>query len=731
MRQHYFNQSAARQYSAIIGAALFLAFASGCSIRLVGDFSDVSESGLEACAATEAVTVAAAYPGNGANWNDYVENTEADFHNLADTACNADGTIDGGSRNGEFAAYNACLHGGAIRRVDLANQSSCTGLTLTESLGAFNWFCVDHGATVSFFSNGLKAEKRLADLLNAAGNGWRDNQVSITNTRNCLVAESTAMPWHSNTVRNLNDASIDNATLGNTAVAGVVAVTNTNTTAGGTGVVDTYRLDGNSIIWTVTSAKAFAGLILTGTKSALVIYEGARVQKDFSGNTNCTNGTVGATNRCVVATEQDYNWFEGELWIDFQYDEVIRLYGSSFTTIRHHQSIGGICCTIGINLAATSTYNRIDQAQLINHPNAIHIDDAASQYNAFTNMTVSNGRGYALRVQGFDNTFVNLLAANMDGNALGTVNTHRNSFHNFTLAGNTAAINIANGADMTFTSMIITNSTNNGVNLSGNNRSYFGNLAITDNSSIGIYLPASVINADFRYKLLVGNNDMDATGADCENTNVSNDLAAGQTACADAGANFTRITGKSLVGSFKGQVTNGQDTENASVLASLLNGSGYLAYASITDWFDFQSIYRAWGPGLATTPLNPLNQGECASGTSCAIWDWTLSASDPNGFLDINGQFQNGQACPTSVDGTETVTDGIQNRTNTYLINAFERVSDGIGDDDGLCESDEACIYSPQFGAYQGHGSLGECDFNANGGTVTGVTMYGYLQNGT
>jgi hypothetical protein len=58
-------------------------------------------------------------------------------------------------------------------------------------------------------------------------------------------------------------------------------------------------------------------------------------------------------------------------------------------------------------------------------------------------------------------------------------------------------------------------------------------------------------------------------------------------------------------------------------------------------------------------------------------------------------------------------------------------MQDEIGDDDGLCESNEACIYSPNFGVYQGHGDYlvgGTCTFQ--NGTVTGVQMYAYPNNG-
>jgi len=44
-----------------------------------------------------------------------------------------------------------------------------------------------------------------------------------------------------------------------------------------------------------------------------------------------------------------------------------------------------------------------------------------------------------------------------------------------------------------------------------------------------------------------------------------------------------------------------------------------------------------------------------------------------------------------------------QNSTpRTFLVNATERLFDERGNDNGLCESDESCVYSPNIGAYQG-----------------------------
>jgi hypothetical protein len=65
---------------------------------------------------------------------------------------------------------------------------------------------------------------------------------------------------------------------------------------------------------------------------------------------------------------------------------------------------------------------------------------------------------------------------------------------------------------------------------------------------------------------------------------------------------------------------------------------------------------------------------------------------------------------------------------HTYLKNAIELVGIGSGNANGLCESGERCLYTPNFGSYQGHGELGTCRFTD--GKVKGVTMYGYSKNG-
>ena len=68
---------------------------------------------------------------------------------------------------------------------------------------------------------------------------------------------------------------------------------------------------------------------------------------------------------------------------------------------------------------------------------------------------------------------------------------------------------------------------------------------------------------------------------------------------------------------------------------------------------------------------------------------------------------------------------------NTYLTNAIEVVGDYVGDEDGLCESNENCVYTPNVGAYQGHGDIGNLDYcDFQNGTLSNIFMLAHPLNG-
>lgn len=69
----------------------------------------------------------------------------------------------------------------------------------------------------------------------------------------------------------------------------------------------------------------------------------------------------------------------------------------------------------------------------------------------------------------------------------------------------------------------------------------------------------------------------------------------------------------------------------------------------------------------------------------------------------------------------------------TVLRNSVEIIGDGIGNDNGFCEAKEDCIYTPNMGAYQGHGNLVKSSTLSGGCadvTSLGIGLYQYETNG-
>jgi len=58
-------------------------------------------------------------------------------------------------------------------------------------------------------------------------------------------------------------------------------------------------------------------------------------------------------------------------------------------------------------------------------------------------------------------------------------------------------------------------------------------------------------------------------------------------------------------------------------------------------------------------------------------------------------------------------------------------MSDGIGNDNTLCESGETCLYMPNIGCYQGRGNLVSAGvfIDSTIGGLTGITLMRYATN--
>jgi hypothetical protein len=175
---------------------------------------------------------------------------------------------------------------------------------------------------------------------------------------------------------------------------------------------------------------------------------------------------------------------------------------------------------------------------------------------------------------------------------------------------------------------------------------------------------------------------------------------------------------------FSGTVTS--DTFNSA-------SSGVSAYGSV-DLFNFANVFRAWSK--VGTFLTTGTNGRCLpADTTCQMVDWRLSVASSAIGAASDGQLNSAPlSCgavllPLASAYSSIPTRNSGDTTQAYLANAIEVMGDkgqaGGGDDDGLCESGETCIYAPNYGAYQGEGAFSATVCNFNGFVASGNSFNG------
>ncbi|MDH5534126.1 MAG: right-handed parallel beta-helix repeat-containing protein, partial [Betaproteobacteria bacterium] len=313
--------------------------------------------------------------------------------------------------------------------------------------------------------------------------------------------------------------------------------------------------------------------------------------------------------------------------------------------------------------------------------------------NSLSNVTVSSNQSMGIDLRNSDNNTVIGVTANNNGfDGILLVQGTENNL----VAGVTA-----------------NNNGNGGIELfSGANNNLLTDVAVGHNG-VGEIVSTDSSNNRFTGRLHVVN----ASPANCVVSGGTNPGLIGGTCANDvaAGSDATLITtGISPATSFVGKLTS-DDSVN------LFDANGASAYPldpATFDWTHFANRYRSWGIDGSAFP-NANHRGQWVSPTSGRIWDWSLSAGDT--------VLRNVLALPTGNDVlTHTWSDA---STTTFLRHAVEISGDRIGNDNLLCESGEACLYTPNIGGYQGHGSLVSAGPFTDG-TVTGVTLMRRASNG-
>lgn len=631
---------------------------------------------IAAVGSAAAIDVLPRYPLNGAQWNDYVSNLSlsVDRESLADAPC-------GGSSE---STVLGCIHGGEIKSIGPLATSSCDNLQLTETLGFFNWKCVVNGSSVYFFSRGLKDSSRLADLIDPALMSWRLNKIEIARN-GILLYRSPLTAWWSNPIHAVTSNTQDNFTE-------------------------------TGAIYVVNSDLAKQGINLGASKQALVIMPGHVLKFDDSAsvyNCNSTSGKPATGNSTCLVAGGSVN----HLWLEGEFNGVINstvahglLFKTNFSRFRHLQitntGAGGALVLKGA------------KSNLVHHLRVANVSqNSLSLSSNSTNNTLAD-----IFINNTTNDAIAIDVNGSDGNNLIRV---------FSAFNKAIGINLGSATNTTLAFFTSANNTKSssprGLSASGLSNSLFLQGQVFNNDGYGIYVDGTATNNFFDQIFTSSNGTYDIYDTSTGSAGFHNNLyaqtcnsAALNSSCAPTGASTANSQNSpqdlsTLIHGATGDGTNPQGS------------GGLIDKLWITDWFRFDSPMRIWGIGNSPFP-NSSQRGSCyvLSGANCFPWDFRPVVG--NAVTGINGSFIPNATCPIAASGAAQFVQNHPSTGKAFLINAMEIIGDGEGNDNGLCEDNEACIFAPNFGYYQGEGDLQPCTYTD--GAVSGVKMFGHIQNG-
>lgn len=618
-------------------------------------------------------------------WLDYVKFDGTSPLDATGTACT--GT--------ESGFYNACIHAGEFKKVSIPNFTSCDNITASDSLSAFNWKCVvSSDKSVSVISTGLRSDKGLTDLIDFTSPGsWKNITLTVL-LNNTTYLTTTSSKWWDNTI-----------TVNNT---------------GGS-------LNTTKTIYIINSSASATTYTIAQNKIALVSQSG--IVKQSSGLPTIDSGL------------NNFTWVEGKY--DSSANNIVLSHsnGSKFNMVRNFRARTGGATTIYTNTASSQFLNVAGT----NTGGGFLI--SIQSKNFFKNIQTYNSSSTNFTFSSSDNIITDSISLNS-----GALNFSVNGSYNGNLYSNITSINSsssafswANNFQSTIMNLLAANTggTTSAVDNSIVNSPKFINLIAAHSGSTSQYAEANTTSSLF-YGLL----KVSGSGTCTVTSATTPGISASCSKISPSETTPTATTNITLSNSFVGV---GSDSKNTS------NTSGSQSYASITDWFNFDNQFRGWGK-QGTFPTSAIT-GSCSGASTCSIWDVSLKSNDsaarnvnscPSGSKVDTHQWSDNTApnqtyCDTNykgsiISGTTCIT--------TFLRNAIEILGDGVGNENGICESNEECLYTPNIGAYQGHSSdssnpaklvkadttsstnVNNCPDIGSGSTIVNVTLWKYDTNG-
>lgn len=536
--------------------------------------------------------------------------------------------------------------------------------------------------------------------------------MSVTITSNAGSVTSPSSTWWSNTITALPDNSAP--------ASGVVSLSTSGT------------------IYTLSTSRATDGYAIAASKIAIVtladsVLSNVSGGSNFNRTTGLASGTLNV--RAMIGTgSQSYIWIEANI---------------------NGAASGGELTTAPI-LARSTKHMKIKNSNLRNSSAKILNLDGISK-SAILDTKVTNSPNAAVEIDNSSDMIIARLHVSNSVQGIYTYLSPRMYYSEITSVGvDTYSLEFDGSNFSTATAISAINSAYVGIDFwESSNSTVHNALAINvDGQAVGGG-SGTTITGNTWSQLAIGNSPLALGVSNSTSSKVTGNIVfAGNSIncsatnsgsgfsndCSNAGLGNATILEKvaasfqtSIVGKVYSDIQNSSDTSGA--VASYPAAVNVGAF----DFLNFDSWYRSWGLDGAVFPnSNHRSRFSGALPTAGRIWDSRPYTNDTHIFnrthslTTANTAITANAACPAQLRGDVFLTD---QQSRKFLKNAIEFVGDSLGNENGLCESNEVCIYTPNFGGYQGEGALfsNSCTFSDNGdatNNVTGVTMHFYPTNG-
>lgn len=646
------------------------------------------------------------------NWNDYY--------------LVSSGTPGQACTGAESNVTKSCIHGGEKKIVRL-DQTSCSGLSLEDSLGLFDWACRIESGRAVFESKRIKNNAGLNLLINQTNLTWRPNSVSLTSNGSPLTS-SPGVAWYSNPLVELNSLlSI------NPAPAGITSLTSSGTIY----VLKKTNPESDDIELFNTT-----GVRISSNKVALVTMPGAILKNNgTSSNANNCNSLTGlaasADRNCLLSAGNGSK-------LSFLYIEG-HFYGPTVNPLDIESGIVATNNPIGILLSQSVDFSimnlieasnssiglvsRSKQSTVMNvlsHNNLSHgIELSSATNNLLYNINSVSNQDSGIKLTNSNlNTIVEAYVYNSGINGIHLDTSPQNKITNSNSSNNGSKTPFTHSnlrldsSDQNSITMSQFSSAYSGIYLSSSKNNIFvsNNTFNNSNGAYDIYQSKSNI----AHNLLALNNR--TKGVNLNQASGQNYLSqltvamTGNTAGANSGVYFNGIGGQNTNNKFEGQVWLQDQAVHCAAENTGANSygmtlpscaqSGLSSYEKITNVdpialgatfvglqraFLFEDTYRIFGGDTFDNVVKFSNKnsrhgmgkdfidfdqsfnGRCGVGETCSVFDSSLTATDATfrGRLDNINQISvftitSGQACPAIAAGTNFLSNGACVIANTW-----------------------------------------------------------------